>query len=148
MTIEQYIAKLKKADKAYITEQLLRIVQEESNFVIDLNQSQMLSGIDSKGNELKEYASKGYAAYKNKINSIPGFGVPDLKLTGAFQREMYLQFSSKGFPVEIFSRDEKTQTLTQKYGKDIFGVTQDNLENLRDHLKPKIAELFASIFAV
>lgn len=148
MTLVQYIEKLKKADKAYITEQILRIVQEESNYVIDLNQSQLLSGVDSKGNELKEYAVKGYAVFKNKLNPIPGFGIPDLKLTGAFQREMYLQFSSKGFPIEIFSRDEKTGKLVEQYGKDIFGVTKDNLENLRDHLKPKISELFASIFAV
>ena len=148
MTPREYIAKLKKADKAYINEQLLRIIQDESNFVIDLNQSQLLSGIDSKGEELGEYESKPYATFKNTLNPLPGFGVPDLKLTGSFYREMYLQFSSKGWPVQIFSMDEKTSKLVSQYGKDIFGLTEDNLENLREHLKPKIQELFADIFAI
>lgn len=148
MNVTEYIAKLKLANKAYMNEQLLRIVQEESNFIIDLNQSQLLSGIDSKGSEFEDYSSKSYATFKNRLNPIAGFGRPDLKLTGSFYNEMYLQFSSKGFPVEIFSRDEKTASLVGKYGKDLFGVTKDNLENLRDHIKPKVEQLFASILAV
>jgi hypothetical protein len=31
------------------------------------------------------------------------------------------------FPLKIFSDDEKTQMLMDKYGTDIFGLTPDNM---------------------
>lgn len=149
MSIKEYVEHLKKADKAYINEQLLRIVQEDSTYAIDLNTSQLLSGIDSKGKKLKTYRNKEYAAFKDNINPLPGFGTPDLKLTGSFQANMYLQFkASVGWPVSFYSTDSKTQKLVDQYGKSIFGLTQDNLKNFQQHVLPKVKKLFASIFKI
>lgn len=146
MEIEEYIKHLKKYNKAYINEQILRIIQQESDFIIDLNTTQLLSGIDGDGKSLKSYKNDTYATFKNQLNPIPNFGTPDLKLTGSFYEQRYLQFNTvKGWPVTLFSGDEKTQKLIDEYGKAILEWTEDNLENIRDHIAPKVQEIYDKI---
>lgn len=148
MGIKDYIAKLKKADKAYINEQLLRIVQEESVYAIGLNTSQLLSGVDANNKKLKPYKNNNYAKKKNLLNAAPGFGIPDDKLTGSFQDNFYLIFKARiGWPVSFYSRDNKTEKLVAR-DKDIFGLTPDNLTNFSAYVRPKVKKLFAGIFKV
>ncbi len=53
------------------------------------------------------------------MNPLPGEGVPDLFLTGEFQRQMDVEIS--GNVIDVISKDEKGPELEDKY-QDIFGL--------------------------
>lgn len=98
-----------------------KIIERTSQRIIDKNQSQLeYTGTDANGRRLRRYASNSYAARKHAINGLPGFGVPDLKLTGAFYKGWKVKVSGNKF--EINSTDPKTPDLIRNYGEDIFGL--------------------------
>jgi hypothetical protein len=99
-------------------EELLRIIRAHAKEIVDLNRGQFDDSITATGRPLGTYKSEAYARKK-------GRSTVDLFDTGDFQDEMFL--SSMKFPLKIFSDDEKTQMLMDKYGTDIFGLTPDNM---------------------
>ena len=99
-------------------EDLLQIIRKHAKAIVDLNREQMDQSLTATGRPIGRYKSKAYARKK-------GRDTVDLFDTGDFQNEMFL--ASKKFPLEIFSDDPKTNALIAKYGKDIFGLTQENL---------------------
>jgi len=101
------------------------IIEQNKQELIDLNQSQVYqSSEDSFGEPLRFYSSNSYAFEKEKQNAAPGFGRPDLYLTGAFYRAFVVKVSPRFY--EINSKDTKTKKLKSKYGEDIFGLTDEN----------------------
>lgn len=84
---------------------------------------QLYSGFDSKGQRLLSYRSSIYAKKKNEMNSIPGLGNPDLKLTGAFYNSMRADIDNDG--LMVYATDDKTSMLDKKYGNDIYTLGND-----------------------
>lgn len=88
------------------------------------------------------YQSNSYAARKAAINPLPGFGVPDLRLTGEFQRLIDVEAATDVF--DIISKDEKGAALENKYS-DIFGLGGEYktpyLVRLSGVIKEKISTL-------
>lgn len=102
--------------------------------LVQFNREQLLQGRDSRGLLLSpEYASFNYALRKYQQNAAPGFGNPDLYLTGAFQRAFYATVGYTGI-YTLDSTDSKTDVLQNGsythpgYGKYIFGVNTQNIE--------------------
>lgn len=79
---------------------------------------QLYEGFNKRGERLVPYVSAQYAKKKNKINSNPGLGHPDLFLTGAFYEGIEVKLS--GYQITVESRDEKGPDLKEKY--DPFGL--------------------------
>lgn len=102
-------------------EAILAIVKKHAQRIIDLNHSQLLEGVDSRGKSLGEYSSILYAQFKKKLNSR---GVVDLKVTGEFWEGFFVDASE--WPVKVDSNDWKRNKLVKQYGKDIFGLTKEN----------------------
>jgi len=89
-----------------------------------------MSGINEDGNKITpSYSSGRYALYKRRLNSAPGFGTPDLKLTGRFQNTLKLIFS--GSTIYTRSSAPYADNLTDRY-KGILGLTQKNLAEVRE----------------
>jgi hypothetical protein len=79
-----------------------------------MNQEQMNVSMLSDGGRIEPpYRSAKYAKDK-------GRNYPDLKLTGAFQADMF--FITDGEEFFLSSADEKTTKLVDKYGPKIFGI--------------------------
>ena len=102
--------------------QAFKILKENEKGIINLNtQGQLFLGVDSNGNRLKPYTPYTIAIKKEK-------GQPSdrttLKDTGSFYSDFFLFSNGKDF--DLFSSNIKTEKLTEKYGKDIFGLTPDN----------------------
>lgn len=89
----------------------------------ELNREQLLHGLNSQGQPVGEYRSPVYAEVKNRINPLPGFGVPDLKNTGAFHDAIFMR--AKGGQVITSSSDWKLSVLEKKYGKSILGLNSE-----------------------
>lgn len=101
-----------------------KIIDQTKDDLIRLNQSQLyLQGIDRTGAQLMPYRNENYAFFKSRMNPNLGGGT-DLFLTGAFYRGW--QIVADGQVIRFSSTDEKSPMLTEKYGADIFGLTDES----------------------
>lgn len=130
-----------KLEKWEITdEELLGIFDkpEVQAYVIDLNRSQLMKGLNSDGTILGRYSDEHYAKFKKFLNPLAG-GYVDLFLEGNFQEGFFVE--SERFPITLSSHDKKSGKLSEGYDK-IFGLTKGNLQLLREFLKPYIIDIF------
>lgn len=101
------------------------IIDNTNQSIIELNQRQLYNDSEDSNNEaLRLYGSLSYALEKNKLNPLPGFGRPDLYLTGAFFKGFNVRVTNTSFFIN--SSDGKTSNLVKKYTEDIFGLTPDS----------------------
>lgn len=98
---------------------------------------QLFHGLDSTGKPInKKYQNNKYARVKNEMNPLPGLGVPDLKLTGSFYNEMFVDVRSSSFVLD--SADQKSGNLQVKYGTNIFGLGPNaKKEYIKESLRPE-----------
>lgn len=105
----------------------------------ELNKKQLYTGKDKTGEFLRPYRSQLYADIKYQMNPVPGYGNPDLRVTGAFYRGIQVKVS--GDSINIKSTDEKGEALEKKYGAEIFGLGKElKKEFLDEKLRPAIKE--------
>lgn len=108
---------------------IVRILTEHERDILELNWSQLYSGYDGYGRQLQEYRDAGYAAMKHEMNPQPGFGTPDLYLTGSTYEKMRAVINSQTLGID--SKDEKSAALQSKYGEGIFKLSSDSINILR-----------------
>ena len=91
---------------------------------------------------IAEYASEAYAMFKERMNPLAE-GSVDLFLEGDLHRFLTIEKKSKNI-FKIYSKDEKYKMLANKYGKEQFGLTEEqNTElmiNIHTYLIEKIFE--------
>jgi hypothetical protein len=121
MTINEAYKRVKNLD---LRAQVPIIIELTSEELIMLNQAQLYTkSIDRDGEALGGYQSQFYEDLKKGMNPQLG-GLVDLNLTGDFYGGFYVRVEDTEFI--IGSTDEKSQELENKYGKDIFGITDDS----------------------
>jgi hypothetical protein len=97
---------------------LTESIEETADQYVELNQQQMYAGKDGDGREISpQYARQDYAVMKNQMNPAPGYGTPDLKLTGAFYQGYGVRV--EGDEVIKDSNVEYADQLFEKYGNAI-----------------------------
>ena len=96
--------------------------------MIELNQWQLAYGFNAREERFSRYRNKYYSIKKNRMNSRPGLGNPDLKLTGAFWKAFKTDIR-KGV-IDIYSTDPKAPHLEDKYAK-IYGLTPESMNAIR-----------------
>lgn len=138
--IIDFYNKVKAITEEEINRGVLKVVEESKNQAIDLNTKQLFEGRDAQGQSLGGYRSQAYADFKRTLNPR---GVVDLKLTGSFYNGFFAK--ADRFPVMFSSTDEKTGELKEKYGDEIFGLDQSNLEEFRQEIKPEVQSLFRKL---
>lgn len=100
---------------------------------------QLYAGFNSLGRRLISYRSVKYATMKNSMNPVPGYGNPDLKLTGAFYDAIRADIDEEGFLV--YSTDDKSNSLEDKYGNEIWTLGEDALKGyINEELSPVFYE--------
>lgn len=110
-------ARLLRATPAAVESRSLEIIRAEQKQILDLNRQQLDDSITSDGEPLGEYASIAYANRK-------GRSTVDLKLTGAFHDSFFI--NADKYPIAFNATDKKTSGLVERYGEEIFGLTQAN----------------------
>lgn len=115
------------------------ILEQNKEELIALNQRQLyIKSQDSEEEPLQFYRSNGYADLKHRLNSSPGFGRPDLFLTGAFYKGFTVTVSPTFYIIN--SNDSKTQKLVAKYGPNIFGLSEESkAQFIEERLRKGIA---------
>lgn len=115
---------LNRVETLNLRSEVPNIIKRDSADIILLNQTQLLHGEDSRTRNFKDYASDSYAKKKYARNPLAGFGIPDLRDTGEFYNDFYLEVTTATF--EIDSKNFKTTGLMKKYGFELFGLTKEN----------------------
>jgi len=140
--IQDMINHLKGFTPMKQVDDIAKIVMSHEETIVDMNRDQMLLGEDSEGGIIGRYSNPVYEAFKESINPKAGGNV-DLRLSGSFQREMFLKGTS--FPFTTDSTDSKRNKLIDGdgYGENVFGVNKPNKEILRHEvLKEDIQEYY------
>lgn len=143
--LDDLIDRLKKFDEEVI-EVLEEVVHENSSVILDMNAEDQLfqRGITSADVEITSFAP--YAPLTVEIKKLKGQPTSRVTLRdeGDFHHSFYIEYQSDGF--RITASDWKTYDLKEKYGKDIFGLTDDNFhEFAASYVKPALEELFKKL---
>ena len=139
MEVSQYIDNLELVIRN-VPNQVERIIKENKEQVLDLNRENQLyeRGIDSQGAKLLEYAS--FTIEIKQLLRQP-YDRTTLFYSGRFYEGFYYQFDEQNFTLEIFSNDEKSPKLVAKYGREIFGLDEQNKLYLNQSIiKPRLDE--------
>lgn len=91
----QTIKGLLRKVKAFDTDKAIDATFEKTTTDLEVfNRQQMYAGYDKTGEKFtKKYAAGSYAKKKNKMNALPGYGTPDLYLSGAYQKAITVEYS-------------------------------------------------------
>jgi len=107
-----------------LREQVPVIIELTSDEIILLNQAQLYkSSLDSLGNNLGGYYFELYENLKKELNPTLG-GLVDLYLRGDFYSGFFVSIEEDTFV--IGSTDSKSDDLESKYGKAIFGLSDES----------------------
>lgn len=103
------------------------VIVPELNFIEQLQRQQLLAGTDSRGSKITpEYKE---STRRKKIRQGKDPNKVTLKDTGRFHRA--IRAEQRGNSIAITSTDSKTGELTTKYGDQIFGLNEENLDQVR-----------------
>ncbi len=129
-TIKEFEAQKDKA--------LLECVKEFEPEIIDMATSQLWEGNLATGNPIEPSYHPITIELKN-ISGLPSDRVT-LFQTGDFHDSFFIAYGSNSF--SIGATDEKTEKLERKYGSNIFGLDDKNLQETIDMIKPQFLEKF------
>lgn len=124
-----------------IQEIIQEAVQEVSEEYVRKNLDQLYEGLGSDGQKIEpNYRSAKYARVKNEMNSKPGLGTPDLKVTGTFYDGT--EATLEGDDLVEQSSVEYAQYLEKNYTEErIWGLTEENHEQfINEDVRPLIME--------
>lgn len=117
MTLHSLHRSLKRFDLGVAVLMSIYATKED---VVNLNRSQLWKGITSDGRDIRP----PYAPFTVLMKDQKGQPTDrvTLKDTGAFYDSIQVDVSSDSFTID--ASDYKTDKLTDKYGKNIFGLTR------------------------
>ena len=128
MRVQDYHRKIKKANgqAKQMQKQAVRKIQP---LIIQLNKNQLAEGIRTDGQKLlPKYKDTGYALKKRSMNPKPGFGTPDLFLTGKFYGGFKVDLGASAF--KILSKGvDYAKYIEGRYIK-IYGLTKNHLSEV------------------
>lgn len=120
-TIHNLYSKVKQIDMEQI---IFESVDQTKGAIPDLNKADLQQGLLATSEAIQpDYYFDSYAKEKFEMNPLPGYGVPDLKLTGSFYEGLVTSVDKTSFTT--LSTDGKASMLEEKYSKDIYGLTKD-----------------------
>lgn len=130
-----------------IDEFIQSAVKSNADEVIGLNTNDQLykDGILSNDEPVTPEYSNPYQRFKQRINQ-PSDRVT-LRLTGEFHKSFKVRIGAQDF--EIYATDPKTNKLTQKYTKNIFGLTKSNQQLFSEFvLVPSVSKMIKRKFKI
>lgn len=127
-----------KNELPYLLEDIIR--DKEDVIVSAIADDQLYRrGITGTGEKIMSYAPYKPSTIKSKKKKGQPTTRVTLRDTGSFHKSMFLVFEPDGFYVS--STDSKTQALVEKYGPEIFRLTDKNLTRIiRSHVRKELVK--------
>lgn len=147
MAIKRYNASLRnleyrlRAFKDSLPTLLEDIVRDKEDIIVSAIADDQLyrRGINGKGKKIMDYMP--YTATTVRIKKKKGQPTTRVTLrdTGDFHNSMFVVFDAEGFYVT--ASDDKTPELIEKYGDEIFRLTDKNLTRIiRSHIRKELVK--------
>lgn len=152
MAIKRYNATLRnleyrlRAFKDSLPMLLENIVRDKEDVIVSAIADDQLyrRGINGKGVKIMDYMPYAPRTIQNKKRKGQPTTRVTLRDTGAFHESMYVVFDSDGF--YITASDDKTQELVNKYGEEIFRLTDKNFTRIvRSHIRKELIKRLKQI---
>ena len=118
-----------------------RIIMDNEAYIVDLNAQDQLyeEGINRLGVSIMDYAPYRPLTIAIKEQKGQPTNRVTLRDTGDFDSSFYLEVNDKQF--EVKASDWKTEALIKKYGRQILGLTDENISSLIwDYIYPDLME--------
>lgn len=150
MSLSKKLAEYRKKYKySAVIDEIKAILEKHPEAVEDANIAQMWKGKDSDNDRIYPLSPRpstlpsGYTSYTTKLKQLRGQPTDrvTLKDDGDFYRSVYVIF--KANHLELWAKDRKTMKLSLKYGREIFGLTQDSIIELSNEtIAPELMKWF------
>ena len=140
---------LKKTADLNLDSILFKVFNKKSvqKFIESLNREQLAESVDARGIQLSYIDRNGNerTSYSPLTEKLSGgkkkVGQPfNLKDTGEFYKSIKAFPELKGIEITA-DADKEDDNLFQKFGKDIVGLTYENLQKLIEFIKPLFIEV-------
>ena len=147
MAIKRYNATLRNLEyrlrifKDSLPTLLEDIVRSKEDVIVSAIANDQLyrRGINGRGEKIMDYAPYATRTIENKKRKGQPTTRVTLRDTGDFHKSMYVVFDSEGF--YITSDDEKAKYLVEKYGREIYRLTDKNFTRIiRSHIRKELAK--------
>ena len=147
MAVKRYNATLRnleyrlRAFKDNLPMYLEDIIRDKEDVIVSAIADDQLyrRGINGRGEKIMSYMPYTAKTIQNKKRKGQPTTRVTLRDTGAFHESMYVVFDSEGF--YITASDEKTQDLVEKYGEEIFRLTDKNFTRIiRSHIRKELVK--------
>lgn len=138
MYLQRKINEIKKI-RLSLSSEAKKIAERYKKVLLDYIRINQLfdKGIDGKGKKLKKYKPFTVAIKKTQGKNP---NIVTLNDTGDFYKEFDLFYTDQN-AIGIFSKNEKTPKLVEKYGSDIFIFTVNNIKEINNKIfTPKLIE--------
>lgn len=131
MSIKQIIKDLEQAKKD-LRKEAVKISNKHKAEILDyIREKQLFNlGIDGNGNRLLEYTEYTKALKRQKGQPTNRTTLED---SGDFYKGFGL-FLTDQYSIGVFSRDQKTAEIVEKYGSDIFLFTEKNIKEIDEQI--------------
>lgn len=96
--------------------------------IVSLVRERWKKGLRPDGNIIGNYRSFAYEMEKRQRNPLANGNV-DLIDTGALNRNLVVNYFGSSL-FNVFSTDEKAVDIAQKYGLDVYGLTEDEINTI------------------
>ena len=147
MAVKRYNATLRnleyrlRAFKDNLPMYLEDIVRDKEDVIVSAIADDQLyrRGINGRGEKIMSYMPYTAKTIQNKKRKGQPTTRVTLRDTGAFHKSMFVVFDSEGFYVT--ANDEKTEKLVEKYGEEIFRLTNKNFTRIvRSHIRKELVK--------
>lgn len=121
-----------------LQEEINKLIKESEPEIVEMNQEQMFAGFRSDGSSI----DPEYTSYTKKLKAKRNQPVDrvTLKDTGSFYKLMKLE------GMKVISTDEKFDSLKSKYGENIMGLDETDMDKITDDkLTPGITKAFQAV---
>lgn len=92
----------------------IQVMEDSADEILERNKAQLYRGETTDGGKLPGYSLRAYAELKHRMNPLPGYGIADHKLTGAYYNAFIATI--EGDVLHIQSMDEKATKLEERAG--------------------------------
>src|SRR5690606_2314140 len=144
--IENIVNRIKSITKSNLYTWVEEYLEANKSMLVRDIQNRMQRGesVHDVNDVIGEYASEAYMMFKQRMNPLAG-GDVDLFLEGDLHRFLTIEKRSKNI-FKIYSKDEKYKKLAEQYGKEQFGLTEEqNTELMTDIHTYLIEKIFEKI---
>lgn len=128
-----------------LDEVFIEVIKDNEKEVIKLNVDQLFKGINNDGSKIKPPYRP--STIKRKKKKGQPFNRVTTRDEGDFHKSIFISYdNSEDGCFELSAEDFKSQYLVRKYGKKLYGLTEESINKLRSKINDQLIEAITKKF--